>query len=74
MDINFNDELKNTDELSENFNELERQGMRDILRYYDRIHDKLFSFNNMLIAGYFVIYVVFKKNVENIFLDYLRSQ
>lgn len=58
MGMNFNDELKNTDELSENFNELERQGMRDILRYYDRIHDKLFSFNNMLIAGYFVIIAI----------------
>ena len=47
--------LKEADELINNFKEQEKQGLRDILRYYDRIHDKLFSFNNMLIAGYFVI-------------------
>ena len=47
--------LKEADEMINNFKEQEKQGLRDILRYYDRIHDKLFSFNNMLIAGYFVI-------------------
>lgn len=47
--------LKEADEVIQNFKEQEKQGLRDILRYYDRIHDKLFSFNNMLIAGYFVI-------------------
>ncbi len=47
--------LKEADEIIQNFKEQEKQGLRDILRYYDRIHDKLFSFNNMLIAGYFVI-------------------
>ena len=46
---------KEADEVIQNFKEQEKQGLRDILRYYDRIHDKLFSFNNMLIAGYFVI-------------------
>ena len=47
--------MKETDEITQNLKEQEKQGSRDILRYYDRIHDKLFSFNNMLIAGYFVI-------------------
>lgn len=47
--------LKEADEVIQNFKEQEKQGLHDILRYYDRIHDKLFSFNNMLIAGYFVI-------------------
>lgn len=47
--------LKEADEMINNLKEQEKQGLRDILRYYDRIHDKLFSFNNMLIAGYFVI-------------------
>ena len=47
--------LQEADEMINNFKEQEKQGLRDILRYYDRIHDKLFSFNNMLIAGYFVI-------------------
>lgn len=47
--------FKDIDEITKNFKEQEKQGQRDLLRYYDRIHDKLFSFNNMLIAGYFVI-------------------
>lgn len=50
--------MKETDEITQNLKEQEKQGSRDILRYYDRIHDKLFSFNNMLIAGYFVIIAV----------------
>lgn len=47
--------LKEADEIIQSFKEKEKQGLRDILRYYDRIHDKLFSFSNMLIVGYFVI-------------------
>jgi hypothetical protein len=33
----------------------EHEGVRDILKYFDRIHDKLFMFNNILIAGYFAL-------------------
>lgn len=51
----LDDIFKDIDEITKNFKEQEKQGQRDVLRYYDRIHDKLFSFNNMLIAGYFVI-------------------
>lgn len=59
IDIMIDNEIeqswKEADEMINNFKEQEKQGLRDILHYYDRIHDKLFSFNNMLIAGYFVI-------------------
>lgn len=55
MTEELDDIFKDIDEITKNFKEQEKQGQRDILRYYDRIHDKLFSFNNMLIAGYFVI-------------------
>lgn len=55
MEENLEKILNDADKIIENFKEQEKQGLRDILRYYDRIHDKLFSFNNMLIAGYFVI-------------------
>lgn len=41
------------DEIFENFKRTEHEGVRDILKYFDRIHDKLFTFNNILIAGYF---------------------
>ncbi|CAA7387257.1 hypothetical protein [Chryseobacterium fistulae] len=30
-------------------------GTRDILKYFDRIHDKLFTFNNIMIVGFFTI-------------------
>lgn len=32
-----------------------KSGKQDISRYFDRIHDNLFTFNNMLIAGYFTL-------------------
>jgi hypothetical protein len=42
-------------EIFENFKRTEHEGVRDILKYFDRIHDKLFMFNNILIAGYFAL-------------------
>lgn len=33
----------------------EKKGMTNIMKYFDRIHDKLFAFNNILIAGYFAL-------------------
>jgi len=35
--------------------QMEKEGIKNTVKYFDRIHDKLFSFNNMLIAAYFVI-------------------
>jgi hypothetical protein len=32
-----------------------KSGKQDITKYFDRIHDNLFTFNNMLIAGYFAL-------------------
>ena len=43
------------DKIFENFKRTEHEGVRDILKYFDRIHDKLFTFNNILIAGYFAL-------------------
>lgn len=43
------------DRTFENFKRTEHEGVRDILKYFDRIHDKLFTFNNILIAGYFAL-------------------
>lgn len=45
-------------EFEENFKKiksLEDKGSDDILKYFDRIHDKCFSLNNILIAGYFAL-------------------
>lgn len=36
-------------------NEREAQGLEDVYKYFDRINDKLSTFNNMLVAGYFAV-------------------
>lgn len=64
MTEKLDDIFNEVDEITKKFEEQEKQGQRDILRYYDRIHDKLFSFNNMLIAGYFVIIAMPHSNMS----------
>lgn len=50
------DELdKKLSDLEAEQSEIEKEGIKDTLRYFDRIHDKLFTFNNMLIVSYFVL-------------------
>lgn len=63
-DEELDKQIKESEEIIHNFKEQEKQGLRDILRYYDRIHDKLFSFNNMLIAGYFVIIAIPNSSIK----------
>ena len=46
---------KKLDEIDENIKQLEVEGIQNILKYFDRIHDKLFTFNNILIGGYFAL-------------------
>lgn len=46
---------KELDEIDANFKRTEVEGVQNILKYFDRIHDKLFTFNNILIGGYFVL-------------------
>jgi len=40
----------------------EEEGLQNTLKHFDRIHDKLFDFNNLLIAGYFAL-ATLKKDV-----------
>lgn len=43
---------------TEEFKEIdgaEEQGKKNILKYFDRLHDKLFTFNNIMIVGFFAI-------------------
>ena len=42
-------------EILKNAKKREEEGVKNILKYFDRIHDKLFTFNNILIAGYFAL-------------------
>jgi hypothetical protein len=42
----------------------EKQGIQDIVKYFDRIHDKLLSVNNIFIAAYLAL-IAFKKDVPH---------
>jgi len=46
---------KELDEIDGNLKRSEIEGVQNILKYFDRIHDKLFTFNNILIGGYFAL-------------------
>jgi len=46
------EELKQIDK---NIKRTEEEGLKNILKYFDRIHDKLFMVNNILIAGFFAL-------------------
>lgn len=46
--------MKENQEYSE-FDNTTEQGKKNILKYFDRIHDKLFTFNNIMIAGFFAL-------------------
>lgn len=39
---------------------IEEAAVKDVAKYFDRINDKLFSYNNMLIAGYFALVALSK--------------
>jgi hypothetical protein len=43
---------KELDEIDKIFRKTEEEGVKNILKYFDRIHDKLFTFNNVLIPPF----------------------
>lgn len=47
--------LREADESVAKMAKIEKEGTADIVKYFDRIHDKLFDLNNILIAGYFAL-------------------
>ncbi|MBC8054888.1 MAG: hypothetical protein H7Y13_17655 [Sphingobacteriaceae bacterium] len=46
------------------YERLEEAGIADTMKYFDRIHDKLFSLNSLLIAGYFAL-IAIRKDVPS---------
>ena len=54
-DFNFEESLREQKRIDENFERTEIEGGKNTLKYFDRIHDKLFAFNNILIAGFFTL-------------------
>jgi hypothetical protein len=46
---------KENEQIYQRMKKTEEEGLKNILKYFDRIHDKLFAFNNILIAGFFAL-------------------
>jgi hypothetical protein len=61
LDIMTEHELK---EMDQRFERLEENGIADTQKYFDRMHDKVFSLNNLLIAAYLGL-IAFKKDVPS---------
>lgn len=54
-DFDFEESERENIKIEENFDRTEIEGLKNILKHFDRIHDKLFVFNNILIAGFFAL-------------------
>ena len=48
---------KEIDQIDQKLSQIEEEGIKNTLKHFDRIHDKLFTFNNILIAGYLVPFI-----------------
>lgn len=61
---------KSLERLSRKIEQLEYDSKRDVLKHFDRLHDKLFMFNTIFITGYFALCQINKEFIDN--LDYCR--
>lgn len=52
--------MKEADERDQRMAKMEADGLSDIVKYFDRIQDKLFNLNNIVIAGYFALIAINK--------------
>lgn len=52
LGLSTDEELRSIDAM---IDKVEEEGKKNILKYFDRMHDKVFRFNNILIAGYFFL-------------------
>ncbi|WP_113663835.1 hypothetical protein [Pedobacter nanyangensis] len=55
---------KEMDEMNKRLERVEEAGIADTQKYFDRIHDKLFALNSLLIAGYFAV-IAIRKDVPS---------
>jgi hypothetical protein len=54
-DYDLDEMDRNVREIGERFDRTEQEGLKNLLKHFDRLHDNLFSFNNILIAGFFAL-------------------
>lgn len=59
LGIMTEEELK---DINSRMERAEEAGIADTQKYFDRMHDKVFSLNNLLIAAYFAL-IAFRKDV-----------
>ncbi|WEA00828.1 hypothetical protein [Mucilaginibacter sp. SJ] len=63
-EFNLDDLERDIEERNNQLKEDEKQGIQDIVKYFDRMHDKLLSVNNIFIAAYLAL-IAFKKDVPH---------
>jgi hypothetical protein len=51
-------------EMDQRFERIEENGIADTQKYFDRMHDKVFGMNNLLIAAYFAL-IAIRKDVPS---------
>lgn len=51
----FEEVERSLERLSRKIEQLEYDSKRDVLKHFDRLHDKLFMFNTIFITGYFAL-------------------
>lgn len=54
-DFDIDQMIKESEERDTRMKQTEQEGVRDIIKYFDRIHSNLFTYNNILIAGFFTL-------------------
>ena len=52
---------KSLERLSRKIEQIEYDSKRDVLKHFDRLHDKLFMFNTIFITGYFALCQISKE-------------
>lgn len=62
-DFDLNKIAKEAEERDTRMKRTEEEGLKDILKYFDRIHDNLFTYNNLLIGAFFAL-AQFQTNIS----------
>ena len=45
-------------EMDDRLNKVQEVGLSDLVKYFDRIHDKIFQLNTIIIGGYFALIAI----------------
>lgn len=62
-DFDFEKSEREMEEIDARWKKMEEDGVKGILKYFDRIHDNLFNYNNLLIGAFFAL-AQFQENIS----------